>query len=464
MKLKLILLTVFLVSLLLLAACDMFFVDEEIQEIAKSGSYTDCANLNITDDKNRIEKCYEYVGKKQDDPAACAAATGNYRDDCYEDVAVDLGDESLCNNIASKYSKSDCFTDIAVDKKDSSICANLDGDYADDCYKEYSIDTDDFDSCAMISSDSKSDDCYLHFAVEDNNEELCGELNKKDNRDDCRYQLAINNGNPAFCESIESDSTKEDCIDEAGMVESQGCKYDSDCDPICEGDVKWKMGCDPDKGECIKTFDTDCSSIIDEVAGFSFGQVCSEGECIRDDDGIAEQKAELTQLQAEISQNVKDLNAYRDDVNNQKLDANKKCLNALADVTNMLIIDSAMRMGGIVSSGISYIAKGTSLVSSATTTTYVNKELVSVTKTSTNFNFGKDIAGAMGDYAGQVTEKMNSLLRAEEANQKPPVEDYIAFYCDYNAYLGEVLDVTGAQLDQQVAMAQVLEKQINALN
>ena len=70
MSKRLLILPIFLVSLLLLAACDLFFVDEEIQEIANSGHYTDCANLNINDDKNRIEKCYEYVGKKQDDPAA----------------------------------------------------------------------------------------------------------------------------------------------------------------------------------------------------------------------------------------------------------------------------------------------------------------------------------------------------------------------------------------------------------
>lgn len=460
---KILVVMLVLISVLLFVACDEFFVDEETIEIAKSGTYQDCASLNTTDDKNRIEKCYEYVGKKQDDPAACAAASGRYRDDCYEDVAVDLGEESYCNQISSKYSQADCFTDIAIDKRDSSICANMGGSQADECYKDFSIDTDDFDTCALISSDSQSDECYMHFAVIDNNEELCDELYKSNNRDECKFQLALNNGNPLFCESIESEATKEECLTQAGIVESEGCTYDSDCDPICEGDTKWKMGCDPDKGECIKTFDTDCSSYIDTIAGFDFPQTCSQGECVRNDEDITAQRAELVELQAEISQNVKDLNAYRDDVNQQKLDANKKCLNALADVTNMFIIDSALRMGGIISSGITYIAKGSSLVTSTTTLRFKNDELIGVTKTSTNFNFGKDIAGSMGDYAGQVTEKMKTIVTAEEENKKPPIEDYIAFYCDYNEYLGEVLDVTGAQLDQQVAMAQVLESQINAL-
>ena len=464
MKLKYIILAVIFVLLLTFTACDELFVDDETIDIAKTGTYLDCASLDTSDNANRIEKCYEYVGKRQNDPSACAAASGHYQDDCYGDVALDLGDESYCGKISSKYSKTDCYTDIAVDKGDSSVCTNLAGDQADECYMDFSIDTDDFDSCAYVSSESNSDDCYLHFALQDNNEELCADLNKKTNRDECKYQLAINNANSLFCDSIESNSKKEECLNQAGEVEKGVCKYDSDCDSICEGDTKWKMGCDPVKGECIKTFDTDCTTLTDTVADFDFQQTCSEGECIRDDDAIALQKAELLALQAEISANFKELSAYRDDVNTQKLDANKKCLNALADVTNMFIINSAMSLSGIISSGISYVAKGSELVTSATTMTFKNNELVSVTKTSTNFDFGNDIVGSMGDYAGAATEKLYALTKAEEANKKPPVEDYIAFYCDYNKYLGEVLDVTGAQLDQQVAMAKVLEKQINALN
>lgn len=290
--------------------------------------------------------------------------------------------------------------------------------------------------------------------------------------DVCLQGVATENNNPDACELMENEYSKTSCLaridydsiaDDEAIVDGD-CQYDSECPAICKGDVMWKQGCNPRKGECIDTFDTDCTSSVDTIAGFDFPQTCVAGECVRNDADIAAQKAELEALQSEISNNVKSLNGYRQEVNTQKLDANKKCLNALADVTNMLIIDSAMRLGGIVSSGISYIAKGTSLVSSATTLTYQDNELVGITTTSTNFEFGNDIAGAMGDYAGQVTEKMNALVNAESAGTKPPVEDYIAFYCNYNDYLGEVLDVTGAQLDQQIAMAQVLEDQINVLN
>src|SRR3989338_2412912 len=38
------------------------------------------------------------------------------------------------------------------------------------------------------------------------------------------------------------------------------CRFDSDCSTICEGDVFWKRGCDPQTDKCKKTFETDCTT------------------------------------------------------------------------------------------------------------------------------------------------------------------------------------------------------------
>lgn len=321
--------------------------------------------------------------------------------------------------------------------------------------------------------------CHVHWggktkqerATDKDNPSICLSASYPDV---CLRGVAVDNNNPEACELMEDDYSRESCLalidydeldDDSYEDGTPGdCKYDSECPAICKGDVKWEQGCNPRKGECIDTFDTDCSAIIDTIAGFDFPQTCAAGECVRNEAEIAAQRAELVALQEEVSTSVKNLIAHRQEVNAQKLDANAKCLNALADVTNMFIIDSALRMSGIISSGIAYIGKGSQLVTSTTTLSYQNNELVGATTTSTNFNFGKDIAGAMGDYAGQVTEKMYAITKAEEAGQKPPVEEYIAFYCDYNEYLGEVLDVTAAQLDQQTAMATTLKSQIDALS
>jgi hypothetical protein len=322
--------------------------------------------------------------------------------------------------------------------------------------------------------------CHVHWggqtkqdrATDKNKPSICLDASAPDV---CLRGVALANNNPDACRLMSDEYSTQSCLalldyddtkdDGDDSLSGDGdCTYDSDCPAICEGDILWKMGCNPRTGDCEKTFDTDCSATVDTLAGFDFPQTCMNGVCVRNEADIAAVRSELTALQQDISANVKGLIAYRQEVNAQKLDANAKCLNALADVTNMFIIDSALRLGSVINSGITYVAKGSSLVTSTTTLTYQNNELVGITKISTNFNFGNDVAGAMGDYAGQVTEKMYAITAAEQAGTKPPVEDYIAFYCHYNEYLGEVLDVTGAQLDQQVAMAQVLESQINALN
>ncbi|MBN2458409.1 hypothetical protein JXB31_04745 [Candidatus Woesearchaeota archaeon] len=467
---KTVIFAMLVVSLFLFSGCDLLFVDEEIQDIAKSGDYSDCASLDTSEDKNRIERCYSYVGRKQDDPSACAAASGSYRDECYEDVAVDLGREDLCNEISSKYDKRSCFVDIAVDKKSPGICANLEGDEANTCYKDYSIGAGDFDSCALITSEAESDECYMHFAVEDSNQELCAGLNSKKNRDECYYGIALANTNSQFCESIEQESRREECyanVDAKSEEEGSAgdCKYDSDCDPICEGDIMWKMGCDPKTNSCIKTFDTDCSSDAESINGVEFPKTCAKGECVRNQAEIDATIAELEAMKKEISDNVKSLTNYRLEVTQLKLEANHKCLDGLSDATNKFIIESAVKLGSIASSGVSYVKDGSSIVSSTTSIKYVGGKFTTVTKQSYDFTskFTSDAASYFGDWNDKIVEKMYKLNQAPE-DAKPPIEDFIAFWCDYNNYLGEILDATGEQLDQQIEVAKAIQEEIDALS
>ncbi|MCK5282162.1 MAG: hypothetical protein KAK00_02030 [Nanoarchaeota archaeon] len=464
---KPIILALFIVSLVLLPGCDLFFVDEEIRDIAKSGDYSDCAGLDTSEDKKRIDKCYSYVGKRQDDPNACAAASGNYRDDCYEDVAVDLHREDLCNNINSKYDKRDCFTDIAVYKEDPAICANLAGNEANICYKQYSIDADDFDSCALITSDGESDECYIYFAVEDSNHELCGELNLKTNRDECYYGIALANTNSEFCESIEKDSKKEECyenIETMSEEEAGDCKYDSDCDAICEGDIKWKMGCDARTNTCIKTFDYDCKEQKEKFASYEFSMVCADGECVSNDAEIAAMKAELIALQAEISAEFKELNSYRETYKNEKYEAQNKCLDILSDVTNKFIIDSALKMGSVIGSAVKYISKGSDIISHTHSLSIKDDELTRTVSMSAKFTskFTKDAAGYFGDYSGKMTDKLYKLTQAAKSGNEMTTEQAVEFYCGYNNYLSEVLDATAEQSENYQAASKLLREKINA--
>lgn len=437
---KYIFLSILLAATLLISGCD-FFVDEETQEIAKSGNYMDCASLDTSEDKNRIEKCYSYVGRQQNDVDACRAASGNYQDNCLEEVAIDLKDETLCEEINSKYSKGDCYTGIAIKKKNPDLCAALETDQRNECYKEY--------------------------ALERNKPEICDEISSEQSIDTCYYDIAIDQGDSTYCSEIFDAEKQADCFTALDVAaETTGeCKYDNECDAICTGDTKWEMGCNPRTNTCEKTIEVDCAAEYkDTYNGIDFPQTCSEGACVRNQAEIDAVKAGLEDLQDEVSDHVKDLIAYRQEITALKLKANHNCLDGLSDATNKFIIESSLKLGSVANSGVEYVAKGSSISSTAMTVEFTDDTIKAVSKPTMEFTkkFTQDAVGYFGDWTDKLVEKMYKLNQAPE-DAKPPIEDYIAFWCDYNKYLGEMLDATAMQLDQQLAVAEAIEDEIKAL-
>jgi hypothetical protein len=121
--------------------------------------------------------------------------------------------------------------------------------------------------------------------------------------------------------------------------ETKSCEYDSDCEPICEGDVMWKRGCNPRTNKCENTFDTDCSTSKVTVGSKVYSKSCANGACTTD--AIKEQ---LLALKTEKSDQVKALIAKKQTAQQVMMDANKKCINGLAEVTNKLIIDTGLSL------------------------------------------------------------------------------------------------------------------------
>jgi len=121
--------------------------------------------------------------------------------------------------------------------------------------------------------------------------------------------------------------------------ETKSCEYDSDCEPICEGDTMWKRGCNPRTNKCENTFDTDCSTLKITVGSKTYSKTCADGACTSSN--IKEQLAALMQ---EKSDQVKALTAKKQTAQQVMMDANKNCINGLAEVTNKLIIDTGLSL------------------------------------------------------------------------------------------------------------------------
>ncbi len=216
--------------------------------------------------------------------------------------------------------------------------------------------------------------------------------------------------------------------DNQGAGENGECKYDSDCDAICEGDTKWKMGCNARTNTCEKTFDTDCTANMENFGELSFSMICVNGECARDNESIRAKRDELKKLKENYSNELKDLNARRDDLKNVMLDANKNCLNGIADMTDVAIIEFAARVASITAGGI------------------------------------PDLASASVDYFNDAMNRLYGYTKSTpNGEQKLKPDEYIKLNCDLYNYFKTELSNSDIDVDEIIENAKEVDAELKAL-
>lgn len=210
------------------------------------------------------------------------------------------------------------------------------------------------------------------------------------------------------------------------MEEEGDCKYDSDCDSICDGAVKWKMGCNARTNTCEKTFDTDCSADIETFGEQDFPKVCRAGECARDENSIEVVKARLTKEKEMWVDAGKQINAVRPEINAAMLEANKNCINGIADMTNVAIVEFATRVASVLAGGIPDVAAMTASASSEAA------ELASENV--------KNLAAAASDYAGDSLNRLYNYQDGEPVKEEKKLapHEYIKLNCDLYQYFNKV--------------------------
>jgi hypothetical protein len=208
--------------------------------------------------------------------------------------------------------------------------------------------------------------------------------------------------------------------------ENETCKYDSDCDAICEGSVKWKMGCNARTNTCEKTFDTDCSADVESFGEQSFPKICSGGECVRDEEGIQKAKARLESEKQMWIEAGKQINAVRPGINEAMLDANKNCINGIADMTNVAIMEFATRVASVLAGGIPDVAAMTASAS---------EEAAGLVAENV-----ESLAGGAVDYVGEALNRLYNYQDGEpvEEEKKLAPHEYIKLNCDLYQYFNGV--------------------------
>jgi hypothetical protein len=247
--------------------------------------------------------------------------------------------------------------------------------------------------------------------------------------DGCEYCDDDESALDGRCEKIKDDHSEELESEEVKDLSEDGtCKYDSDCNAICEGDIMWKMGCNPRENICVKTFDTDCSTNMETFGDLSFSMVCETGECSRNITKIKAKRHDLEIEKKKYSDELKEMNAYRDDLKNVMLDANKYCLNGIADMTNLVIVEFATRVASIMAGGI------------------------------------PDLASASVDYVNDALGKLSAYNNGiPEEGQRLKPHEYIKLNCDLYNYFKTELSGSDSEIDEILENAKRTDDLLNGL-
>ncbi|HDP73451.1 MAG TPA: hypothetical protein ENN46_00635 [Candidatus Woesearchaeota archaeon] len=268
--------------------------------------------------------------------------------------------------------------------------------------------------------------------------------------DVCRTGFAQATGDGFGCIRISDEGLRNTCfafatggsaervdtgIDE--LLEEMSCRYDSDCDPVCVGNVAWKMGCNPRQGICIQTFDMDCSGEKDDFGVISFPKLCRDGLCVTDNDAIEIKRSELEQRKEELRNELRDENARRDSLIAVRDEAHKNYMGGLSDATAILIVEFSTRVAGVVSGGVGYAKDATSRVVDWTT-------LVS-------------------DAAGTALDKLYELAEDEKPADKITNAEYIKLNYDLHQFFSALLAESDGIIDKILEESREVNAQLNAL-
>lgn len=127
-----------------------------------------------------------------------------------------------------------------------------------------------------------------------------------------------------------------------------GCRFDNECESVCDGSVQWSQGCDPATNTCTRTIDRDCTTesfTAKTKYGDSFNvpNTCKSGACARDDVAV---RAAIQIRANEVTKEFKEVQAAQDDLNILYQRSVRICLSTYSDVVSKLIIDTAMMLKG----------------------------------------------------------------------------------------------------------------------
>jgi len=140
------------------------------------------------------------MSQRSTDPSTCATITTskNFHDGCYENIAINNKDVSLCDNVHRN---------------------------PDFCKSDYASETGDYSVCGTLGTENHRSHCYARIGKDTYNAALCAEVEKTSTRDDCYISVSYGSDDPKICESIEEASSAKNRCFSAMAVKIQDATY-----------------------------------------------------------------------------------------------------------------------------------------------------------------------------------------------------------------------------------------------
>lgn len=160
-------------------------------------------------------------------------ADQNMQNSCYFTAAKKEGNGELCEKIDYTELKEVCF---AVVEKNVNACGKLNNEWKNRCYNDIALSKKDKSICGMIADEEERDHCIWDilfslnfFGI--NREAICEELTNSKIKDLCYFDAANAEQNPAICEKITESDKKYNCL----AINSRDNNY---CNKIMDLDRK----------------------------------------------------------------------------------------------------------------------------------------------------------------------------------------------------------------------------------
>ncbi len=151
-----------------------------------------------------------------------------FKDSCFFNVALELGDQSACVYSTDWDKQQECYAKIAAQKNDSSICEKVEHPYWSGYCRfqtRQTLPVRTSKSCEEKNG-SEQDSCYNMFATTEMNVSLCGKIQAEKLSGTCYNALAMLKKDFTICEAIGNQSIKRDCY--SNMCETLKT-YTQDC-------------------------------------------------------------------------------------------------------------------------------------------------------------------------------------------------------------------------------------------